>query len=279
MKKISSIAAIVVTALFTACGNGATDDNKRDSKDTTTTSSTVADIHLVPTPPGPEFPGASLTVNELKGKPLEGTDSVEVSIVYGVKNYELKTQTSDAADRTCNNSKDGQHIHFILDNGPYTALYEPKHTFKVAKNSEHVLLSFLSRSYHLSLKNKEAYQLISFKVDDKGNIQKSENKKAPMLFYSRPKGAYIGNDVKDVLLDFYLVGSDLDKDSLKVIAQINDSKSFDITKWEPYILNGLPMGKNTITLSLVKKDGTALEEGPYTRVSREFTLAEKEPIN
>lgn len=277
MKKTLILSSLACGLLFTACkDNNESKENSKQEKETP--KETVAtQLSLEKTAAGPEFPGATLLIKDLTAKPAEG-DSVSVTINYEVKNYELKAQTSDAKDRTCNNSKDGQHIHFILDNAPYAALYAPTHTFKVAKNSEHHLLSFLSRSYHLSLKNKEAYQLVSFKIDDKGNLKKMENPKTPMLFYSRPKGTYVGNDAKEVLLDFYLVNADLAKDSLKIVPVVNGTNMADINEWQPYLLKGLPMGANKIQLNLVKKDGKGLENNPFAAVSREFTLAESEPV-
>ena len=42
------------------------------------------------------------------------------------------------------------------------------------------------------------------------------------LFYSRPKGTYKGNDTKKLLLDFYLVNTDISPTGNKVKATIND---------------------------------------------------------
>lgn len=255
---------------FAACNN---DNNQQNntSNNNTTDSSATKEITLNPTAPGPEYPNAALGIKSMKGTLIEGTDSIEVKIEYDVKNYELKAQTADAANRTCNNSKDGQHIHFILDNEPYAALYEPMHTFKVAKNSSHILLSFLSRSYHLSLKNKEAMALVKFDVDDKGNVKMSEAPSTPMLFYSRPKGDYLGNDANDILLDFYVVNAPLAADKYKVVATVNN-KTFTIDTWQPYLIQHLPLGTNNIQLQLVDSAGNAVS-GNFTAVSREFKLA------
>ena len=62
-----------------------------------------------------------------------------------------------------------------------------------------VVLAFLSRSYHESVKNKNAYILTE--IGDNNNTNLSDQ----FLFYSRPKGKYSGNDTKNLLLDFYLV--------------------------------------------------------------------------
>src|SRR5690606_26947623 len=127
-----------------------------------------------------EFPDARLSMGNVSATPVG--DSVKVSFNFNAKNYELKSQTSDNASQLCNNSAQGQHIHFILNNKPYVALYEPKHETTVAKNSEHYVMAFLSRSYHMSLKNEGVAVLYHFKIDENGKLQKLEDPKTPMVF-------------------------------------------------------------------------------------------------
>ena len=56
----------------------------------------------------------------------------------------------------------------------------------------------------------------------------------------------------------------------KVLARIN-GQEFEIAKWQPYLIEGMPMGKNTIELQLVDKDDKPVE-GPFNTVKREITL-------
>lgn len=278
MKKSSVILLAAVALSLSACGDSNTSNQASTASDTSAKAPSNTEVKVEPTDQGPAYPNADLKVASLTSKADEGSDSVTVEITYTVAGFELKQQTSDAKDRTCNNSKEGQHIHFILDNTPYVALYEPKHTFKVAKNSEHTLLSFLSRSYHLSVKEPNAYKVVKFKIDAEGKVQQLDAPKEPMLFYSRPKGDYVGDDAKNILLDFYLVNVDLAKDSLQVVAEINGNQKVNINQWQPYLMTGLPMGKNNIKLSLVKQDGSSLPASTFTSVTREFRLGEQEPL-
>jgi hypothetical protein len=165
-----------------------------------------------------------------------------------------------------------------MDNKPYTALYEPKHSVRVAKNSDHYVLVFLSRSYHESIKEKKAAQLYHFKIDKKGNLSQLEPSKKPMLFYSRPKGEYVGADMENVLLDYYVVNATIHPDSMKVKVNIvNQGKkvkrdtSFTATSWEPLFVKNLRPGKATITISLLDRKDKKLN-GLHTSVSREITL-------
>jgi hypothetical protein len=267
------VAAASVLA-FSSCQQSGPDKETAETADTTTTMPvTLADV-----PASPEFPGASLTLATVEAVP-QG-DSALVNFVFQVKNYELKNQTADAGGKQCNNSDKGQHIHFILDNRPYVALYEPKHETKLAKNTEHTLMAFLSRSYHESIKTKGAAIVYHFKVDEHGNMGKLEEVKTPMLFYSRPKGDYLGKDVENVLLDFYVWNDNLSKDGHQVKAEVSSegkSTSFMISEWKSHFLKNLPMGKSTIKLTLVDKDGNKVE-GPETEVSRDINLSKDEPM-
>jgi hypothetical protein len=120
------------------------------------------------------------------------------------------------------------------------------------------------------LKHKKAYDLRQFDV---GNTeQKKYNLKTPMLFYSRPKGEYVDDDTKKILLDFYIVNCKLSAKGLKVKATIND-KEFILTKWTAFAIEGLPMGESTIKLELLDKNGIPLE-GDFTKSTRTIILKE-----
>lgn len=275
-KSMALATGIIASMALTACNNSTTESaTTTDSTTTTTTTTPAAPIAIKPVEGSPEFADAQLGIKNVKAE-LQGTDSVKITVDYDVKNYELKSQTSDASSKNCNNSKDGQHIHFILDNQPYMALYEPTKTFTVAVKSEHYLMSFLSRSYHESLKTPKAGVLYHFSVDEKGKLTKMDIPKTPMVFYSRPKGDYLGADTKNLLLDFYVYNTTLAPDGNKVKVDVNGT-NFDIDKWQPYFIENAPMGDVTVKLQLVDKEGKNID-GINTSVSRTAKLAEKEPM-
>lgn len=269
------------TLLFSSCGNNntKTETNTTSVKDTTKTAP-PAPVTLTTVSPSPEFPGATLAISSVKAEKV-GKDSAKVSFNFAVKNYELKMQTSDNANKMCNNSDKGQHIHFILDNQPYKALYEPKNDVTLANGGEHYLMAFLSRSYHESIKSKGAAVVYHFKIDEKGNLKKLDDPKEPMLFYSRPKGDYFGKDTANVLLDFYVWNCNLATDGYKVNADIanetNTGQQLSVTidKWEPHFIQNLGTGKSKVTLTLTDKDGKPVE-GHQASVSREFNMMAQE---
>lgn len=275
MKQLFSALALAAVAslAFSSCGGG--DQGKASAADSVK-SEPRKPIAISAFPASPEFPDASLGM-AVKSE-LAGKDSAKVSFTFDVKGYDLKAQTTDNASKPCANSKDGQHIHFIMDNAPYKALYEPRNEVTVAVGSEHYVLCFLSRSYHQSLKNAPAAKLLHFKVDEKGKLVKLDDK-APKLFYSRPKGDYIGKDTANVLLDFYVWNAPLAADGYKVKAEVmnEDLKTdttFTIATWESNFIQNLGTGKCKVSLTLMDKDGKQVQDA----VSREFNLAASEPL-
>lgn len=265
------------TFMAASCGESS-NNNETTNTDTTQAAAPAKEITLSDVPASPDFPDAQLTITSVTAE-KKGTDSAKVTFNYGVKNYELKSQTADAGGKQCNNSAQGQHIHFIIDNRPYVALYEPKHEVTVPLNSEHYVMSFLSRSYHESVKSKGAAMVYHFKVDANGKLEKLAEPTTPMVFYSRPKGDYLGKDTENVLFDFYVWNTNLGAD-YKVNAKINSGdmeKTIDVTEWKPQFLHGLAMGKSSITLTLVDKDGKPVQ-GEMTTVTREFNLSQDEPM-
>jgi len=284
MKHASLLSFVVAAGMLASCSQSTT---KSETTTTSTTDSTkpVVYTHLSLAPVGasPEFPNAKLAVKSVTAEKA-GTDSAKVTFNFDVKNYELKMQTSDTGTKLCSNSAQGQHIHFILDNQPYKALYDPTSSVTLANNTEHYLMAFLSRSYHQSLKNKGAAIVYHFKIDEKGNLKKLDDPKQPMVFYSRPKGDYLGKDTANVLLDFYVWNCSLSADGYKVMANIsNDNRgaaydtTLTITDWNSNFINNLGVGKSHVTLTLVDKDGKQVD-GPSSKVTRNITLAAQEPM-
>ena len=186
----------------------------------------------------------------------EMLDTGATTFKFKVDKYTLGAQTPDAGTLMCANSAKGQHIHFILDNQPYQASYSPEISASL-KPGHHVLLAFLSRSYHESIKSKTAFIIKDFDVAKKSPDQFDE--KAPHIFFSRPKGDYVGEkETKKVLLDFYLVNCTLSEKGYKVKATI-DEATFTLTKWEPYFIEGLALGEHKIKLELLDKNNKAVQ--------------------
>ena len=226
-------------------------------------------IRLTPFGDSPKFPEAQVQLRA----PIAGATlpSGDVAFDYQITNFQLTKMSGGPHMAEMANSMKGQHIHNIVDNEPYSAHYDTKFT-KAIPDGQHVVLSFLSRSYHESLKHRGAYDL---RVINVGNAPAPATSiidtKAPNLFYSRPKDTYSGADAKRIMLDFYLVNTTLEPGGNRVRATINGTE-FMLDRWMPYMMEGLPAGENTVKLELVDASGTMIP-GPYNSVTRKFTVA------
>ena len=127
MKKI--ILIILILFAFTSCNN-------------------VEKISLTKLQGSPDYDEAKLTLN--------GFDENNNEFNFEVDNYELGIQTENEFKFKLANSAKGQHIHFIENNDPYSAHYTNRFEKKL-EDGNNVILAFLSRSHHESVKNPNAY--------------------------------------------------------------------------------------------------------------------------
>jgi hypothetical protein len=225
-----------------------------------------AGLKIYPAPASPTYEGANLSLI----KPENGGNTAEgaVAFEFGVENYELGAQTSDAEGKGLANSGKGQHIHLIVDNSPYSAHYMPG-LEKEFEAGNHYAIAFLSRSYHESVKSEGAAQVFQFSVGE--TTDEAYDLTQPMLFYSRPKGEYTGTDTEKVLFDFYLHNVTLSENGMHVKLTVNGTSSFEFDTWQPYVIEGLPAGENTFDISLLDAEGNEVNMD-INSTSRTFTL-------
>lgn len=273
MKKITRLLSIVFLGSFIACEDAPkkSDDDTKNENSTEEVVEKQSAIKFYELEGSPDFPEAELSMLAPTSPTMEAGD---VEFAFKVENYNLKDQTKNAGENGLANSHHGQHVHFILNNGPYSAHYEDAFS-KELPQGEHLVLAFLSRSYHESVKNENSYTLAKLSVGEPTEDQKLDvDFEAPHMFYSRPKGTYKGAEETDkVMLDFFLLNAKLAEDGYKVKVTINGKDEFTVTKWAPYVMEGLPLGENMVALELIDAEGNYVE-GPFNKVERTFTLAE-----
>lgn len=251
---------------FTACEEGGSEGQASDQ---TEADAPAAPITLTKLTGSPAFADASLSLNA-----ATPGDSGEYTFEFEVNGYELGVQTEPKPATPLANSGKGQHIHLIVDNAPYEAHYAPTATTdKLSEPGRHVVLAFLSRSYHESVKNlgeNPSFVLEQYHVGE--GESEAVDFTAPHMFYSRPKGTYSGADTEHLLLDFFLLNTDLSADGNKVRATI-EGEEFILDEWAPYVIEGLPKGEITIKLELIDANGEVVP-GPYNSVTRTVMLEE-----
>lgn len=221
-------------------------------------------IKVFPKLTSENFPSAQLTLLTPDNSVKQGKND----FTFEVDSYHLKQQTPEASSNQLANSHKGQHIHFIVNNGPYQAKYDP--TFQADLNdSSNIVLAFLSRSFHESVKEEGAYVLKQYKFSNEPtNIDIDED---PLLFYSRPKGTYELDQGDKILLDFYLVNTKLSRSGNKVKVTLDDHE-FIVDKWQPYLIEGLKKGEHEIQIELIDSNGNSVLNSFNNSGIRNFTI-------
>ncbi len=209
---------------------------------------------------------------------VEGPD---VTVRLAVEAFEPGAMTPGAESRGIAVSDRGQHVHLILDEGPYEAIYDVSGpvAFQGVAPGTHVLFAFPSRAWHESVKAKGALAVTRFRVAEPGAAPTADpagggaglDVDGPLLVYSRPKGTYAGSDADSVMVDFYLANASLSPDGYTARLTVGDLLSARLTAWVPYYLVGLPAGEHVIGLELLDADGDPVG-GPLTRAQRTITV-------
>lgn len=230
-------------------------------------------ILVAPLSDSPAYADAKLMLNTPQTMTIAEVGKVDFD--FTLENYNLEDQTDSPNAKRIANSGKGQHIHFILNNQPYSAHYEPNIKKEIPVGVHH-LVAFLSRSYHESVKNENSVVVRKLVVGDNPEDKLSLDMDAPTLIYSRPKGTYVGKNADYLMLDFFVLNTKLSETGNKVRATIN-SQEILITEWEPYIMKGLPKGEVNIKLELIDAEGNVIP-GPFNTVERTVTLKAEEAV-
>ncbi|BBA80096.1 hypothetical protein RGRSB_1700 [cyanobacterium endosymbiont of Rhopalodia gibberula] len=160
----------------------------------------------------------------------------------------------------------GPHLHLILDNEPYQAIYsldEPIILENLTPGT-HTLRVFASRPWHESFKNDGAYDQTTFYILTKTG-ENAPDMSLPLLTYNRPRGIY---GAQPIMLDFYLTNA-----PLHLIAQENaddnvvdwrirvtiNGESFLVDTWKAIYIQGFEEGTNWVQLEFLDEQGNLVD--------------------
>ena len=182
------------------------------------------------------------------------------------------------------------HVHLILDNKPYKAIYDTKAPVKLSEltggepltEGEHVLVAFPSRANHESVKTKDAMTVVPFWVGKKGDAKNDPTKK-PMLVYSRPKGDYKGEMANHVLVDFQVANVTLADGKEHVNISVSgpgaENVSGKVSKiGTPMYLDNLQNGSYTLKVELVDGSDKVID-GPWNSTTRTIKIDHDAPMD
>jgi hypothetical protein len=190
-------------------------------------------------------------------------------------------------------AKGSNHVHLILDNKPYKAIYDTKEPVRLNDLSGgealaegmHVLVAFPSRANHESVKTKDAFVAVPFWVGKKdAAAAKNDPTKKPMLVYSRPKGDYNGEMANHVLVDFQVANVTLaeGKEHVHVTVTgpgIDKPVEGNVEKFgTPLYIDNLQNGSYTLKVELLDASGKLIE-GPWNRTSRTIKVDHDAPMD
>lgn len=197
---------------------------------------------------------------------------------FSVKNYPLSCDSKDETTIHTEENPEGNHIHFILDGKPYRDVFDTMFEARLT-SGEHTVLAFLSDANHISLKNKSANFIAHFRTGDIKLMNRPMDMEKPMIYYNTPKEHYqVNEDKLNVVLDYFLMNTDISKEGNYVRATLDDVSSFNLYSWNPYVISGLGEGKHSLRIELRNKDNMLLP-GPNTFVEREFTIQDSPSPN
>lgn len=231
-------------------------------------------VRIVKAERSPSIPDARARIVSLKNG--DRIFSMTPEITLEVSGYQLgvptpvvsnkKKKRGKAAIKPMANASGGQHVHVVVDNMPYKAIYDVSKPIRLkgVGAGGHTLVVFPSRSYHESIKNPGAAHIVNFSVLSSFGAGYPLDLSAAGVIYSRPKGMYKGRDAENILFDFYLYNTVLGEDGYSVKLSIfkgtqpsPDSMvaSAVFRQWRPAFVEGLENGEYVFRIELIDPSG------------------------
>ena len=226
------------------------------------------ELTIVPSPlVAPDYPDARVGFEE----PAEGAVFAEgepVEVRFHLSGYELQASTPGGDERGIARA-DGQHLHFILNNERYRALYDAGEPVVLddLPTGFHVLRAFPGTDWHESVKTPGAFAMRIIQVGDDEGATPPVDPDGPFLTYSRPVGEYAGQAADSILVDFHLSGVRLHPEGHRVRLTVEGVGEAILTEWRPYLVLDLPDGSHTFRLELLDPQGR-LVPGDFNRTER-----------
>ncbi|MEX0962279.1 MAG: hypothetical protein WDZ28_05440 [Simkaniaceae bacterium] len=240
-------------------------------------------VRIVPVSPTP-FPEFAETKIVF---PRAGSiSSNPVSIQIRVDGYPLGSMSQFNRAKRLLDDPMGQSLRIIIDNNPFIskyvasedsfdedrAFYDKIISFELQNLSpgEHVMRTYLARSYGEALRAPKAFSTRIFFVGEKKRTIGFVASR-PLLTYNEPQGIFEEEKANPILLDFILTNVELSEDGYKVRLRIDNQQIEDIDHWSPYYIYGLSKGSHSINIQLIDKNNQFVE-GPYNNITREVII-------
>src|SRR5437870_5724420 len=132
--------------------------------DTNAASAPKQEVKIEPATGSPEYPAAKLTIVSPRDGQVFKNPNDSVLVVMQVSGIQLAVPTDADSTRGIAYSKQGQHVHVIIDDKPYMADYKNGQPFNVGVLAPgmHTIRAFPSFSWHESIKSHGAFATRTF---------------------------------------------------------------------------------------------------------------------
>jgi len=280
---------VLLGASVYACGGGNDNLPPPPPPPPPPASASATPVSTTPTaptaPPKAPAPPITLTPGAASPDPAAPTPTVKLTaptrdqVIDAAKAGEFAVKLDVKNWQT---AKGSNHVHLILDNKPYKAIYDTKEPVRLndlaageaLAEGMHVLVAFPSRANHESVKTKDAFTVVPFWVGKKdAAAAKNDPTKKPMLVYSRPKGDYNGEMANHVLVDFQVANVTLaeGKEHVHVTVTgpgIDKPVEGNVEKFgTPLYIDNLQNGSYQLKVELLDAAGKLIE-GPWNSTTR-----------
>ena len=297
----SALLAVLLGASVYACGGGNDNLPPPPPPPPPPASASATPVATAPAPTTPAkapAPPITITPGAASPDPAAPTPTVKVTAP-------TRDQVIDAAKandfvvkldvKNWQTAKGSNHVHLILDNKPYKAIYDTKEPVRLNElaagealaEGMHVLVAFPSRANHESVKTKDAFTVVPFwvgKKDAAAGAKGTDPTKKPMLVYSRPKGDYNGEMANHVLVDFQVANVTLaeGKEHVHVTVTgpgIDKPVEGNVEKFgTPLYIDNLQNGSYQLKVELVDAAGKLIE-GPWNSTTRTIKVDHEAPMD
>ena len=171
-------------------------------------------------------------------------------IEFKNKFFNLGEKTVEEKSHKARLNEGGQYLGVLSLKKPLKKIIQGYFETEI-KKGDNLFFCYLSRSYDLSVKNKNASFLFKINADPSGCFSETELSDT-VIALLQPRGTYSSNQGEDILFDFFLKNISLsegDYISLKI-----DEVEFRLTKWVPFWIQGLKSGNHKVSVEFKTKD-------------------------
>jgi len=193
-----------------------------------------------------------------------GTNKIE----FKNKFFNLGEKTVEEKEHGARLNEIGQYLGVLSLQNPLQKVVRGHFETEIEKG-DNLFFCFLSRSYDLSIKNKNASFLFKINADPSGCFSETELSDT-VIALLQPRGTFTTGQGENILLDFFMKNislSDGDYISLEI-----DKVEFKLTTWVPFWIQGLKPGNHKISIDFKTKDNKTIKGIMPNQLSSEINI-------